>query len=85
MSLCLSPLPPLPPQKHPPSKTGESSEKDPELAALHGHTLGLLDLALSLFATTPLKLGEYLIRLLQVAGGNGGRDLGRGAGGKGAH
>jgi hypothetical protein len=45
---------------------GEGSEKDPELAALHGHTLALLDLALGLFANTPLKLGEYLVRLLQV-------------------
>jgi hypothetical protein len=46
---------------------GEGSEKDPELAALHGHTLGLLDLALQLFNKTPLKLGEYLIRLLHVS------------------
>jgi hypothetical protein len=48
---------------------GEGSEKDPELAALHGHTLALLDLALGLFANTPLKLGEYLVRLLQVRRG----------------
>lgn len=51
---------------------GEGSEKDPELAALHGHTLALLDLALGLFANTPLKLGEYLVRLLQVCNVGGG-------------
>jgi hypothetical protein len=47
---------------------GEGSEKDPELAALHGHTLGLLDLALQLFNSRPLKLGTTLDRLLQVCG-----------------
>ena len=45
---------------------GEGSEKDPELMALHGHTLGLLDLALELFPHVPVKLGLYLDRLLQV-------------------
>jgi predicted cobalt transporter CbtA len=45
---------------------GESSEKDGEMAALHGHALKLLEVALGLFPQLPVKLGLYLDRLLQV-------------------
>jgi len=63
---------------------GEGSEKDPELMALHGHTLSLVDLALELFPHQPVKLGQYLERLLQVGMGGwvgGGGALGGGEGG----
>lgn len=45
---------------------GESQDKDPDMQALHQHTLKLLSQALSLFPHIPVKLSAFLERLLQV-------------------
>lgn len=45
---------------------GESQDKDPDMQALHQHTLKLLSQALTLFPHIPVKLSAFLERLLQV-------------------